>query len=79
MSINRSLHRIAKEGVVQTLEAKDKEIERLHSIIKEAREYTKKHFMSIDGEICIDFGDHTCEINDNFLDKLLEILNKGDK
>lgn len=42
MSINRSLHRIAKEGVVQTLEAKDKEIERLHSIIKEVRELRKK-------------------------------------
>ena len=37
MSINRSLHRIAKEGVVQTLEAKDKEIERLHSIINEIK------------------------------------------
>ncbi len=29
MSINRSLHRIAQEGVIQTLEEKDREIERL--------------------------------------------------
>lgn len=53
-----------------------KEIERLHSIIKEVRDYTKKHFISTDGEICIYFGDHTCEINDNFLDELLQILDK---
>lgn len=39
MSINRSLHRIAKEGVVQTLEAKDKEIERLNNIINELEKY----------------------------------------
>ena len=35
MSINRSLHRIAQEGVIQTLEEKDKEIERLNNIINE--------------------------------------------
>jgi len=35
MSINRSLHRIAQEGVIQTLENKDKEIERLNNIIKD--------------------------------------------
>ncbi len=57
----------------------DHELERLRNIIKEVREYTKKHFMSTDGEICIDFGDHTCEINDNFLDELLEILDKENK
>ena len=39
MSINRSLHRIAQEGVIQTLEEKDKEIERLNNIIKEVKEY----------------------------------------
>ena len=35
MSINRSLHRIAQEGVIQTLEEKDKEIERLKNGCKE--------------------------------------------
>ena len=34
MSINRSLHRIAQEGVIQTLEEKDKEIERLNNILE---------------------------------------------
>ena len=43
MSINRSLHRIAQEGVIQTLEEKDKEIERLNNIIKEVREYIEKN------------------------------------
>lgn len=38
MSINRSLHRIAQEGVIQTLEEKDKEIERLKKRIKELEE-----------------------------------------
>ena len=68
MSINKSLHRIAKEGVVQTLEEKDKEIERLHSIINEVRELleSKKHcerlFGGVEGE--------------TFIEQALEILDK---
>ena len=67
MSINRSLHRIAQEGVIQTLEEKDKEIERLANIIKEVREYIKE--MNV---WCIEF--------ENFgvgSKELLEILDKG--
>lgn len=39
MSINRSLHRIAKEGVAQTLEEKDQEIERLNKILEDIDTY----------------------------------------
>ena len=51
MSINRSLHRIAQEGVIQTLEEKDKEIERLNNIINKIyRELEDKQVRIMNGE-----------------------------
>ena len=44
MSINRSLHRIAQEGVIQTLEEKDKEIERLNNIINELEKFIDEEY-----------------------------------
>ena len=69
MSINRSLHRIAKEGVAQTLEANDKEIERLNNIIKKAREYIEEN-MSYNTGVEIQY------ITSG--EDLLDILNKGE-
>ena len=72
MSINRSLHRIAQEGVIQTLEEKDKEIERLANIIKEVREYAKNddNFFIIDA--------YSQPIVDRIQEDILEILDKGE-
>ena len=44
MSINRSLLRIAQEGVIQTLEEKDKEIERLKDLCDKYEEEHKTTF-----------------------------------
>ena len=66
MSINRSLHRIAQEGVIQTLEEKDKEIEKLNNIIGEAIEYIESYMPNYD-------------FDKTNLIKLLEILRGSDK
>lgn len=57
----------------------DHELERLRNIIKEVREYTKKHFIADDGAICKELEERFCEINYSFIDELLEILDKESK
>lgn len=47
MSINRSLHRIAQEGVIQTLEEKDKEIERLTISLQAQEELTMNWYNKV--------------------------------
>jgi len=69
MSINRSLHRIAQEGVIQTLEEKDKEIERLNNIISELEE---EYINYMDKQ---DFA-KKCKISRPYLDKLLKVMNR---
>jgi hypothetical protein len=81
MSINRSLHRIAQEGVIQTLEEKDKEIERLNNIIKEVRDFVESMEYCGQEDYFYDLKtqDH-CGNDNTFNDskhKLLEILDKG--
>ena len=53
------------------LEAKDREIERLHSIIKEVREYMKTFKVSFSN-----FPNGVYDLRDFDVDKLLEILDK---
>ena len=55
----------------------DHALERLRNIIKEAREYTKKHFIADDGTICKELEEgRFCEVNYSFIDELLETLDK---
>ena len=58
----------------------DKEIERLHSIIKEVREYIKKYRTMVDGYEDKDTGqmvyEHRLKLNKHQVRKLLEILDK---
>ena len=60
---NRTL-RIKYEGIKKLLEKQDKEIDRLHSIIKEVREYIENDMKKYGGDIYI-----TCK-------DILEILDK---
>ena len=55
----------------------DKEIERLHFIIKEVREYIEKFFQDDEGLVCEMTGKYTCKRNEHFIDDLLGILDKA--
>ena len=93
MSINRSLHRIAQEGVIQTLENKDKEIERLKENNQAMQEEMARTWKKLDEKENIieearKYIEDACwldEVNKpNSLGhkqtiKLLEILNGSDK
>ena len=67
---NRTL-RIKYEGIKKLLEKKSKEIERLHSIIKEVREYVSK--LQTNSEI------KTYDILDYEKRDILQILKDSDK
>lgn len=72
MSINRSLHRIAQEGVIQTLEEKDKEIERLNNIINESDKMIDKIVEEVYKPVDKEWDNILCIIEDYKL-KLQEL------
>ena len=85
MSINRSLHRIAQEGVIQTLEEKDKEIERLKGLCDKYEEEHKTTFEEWKKTINIikEVREYIETLNEygigkNAKKELLEILDKGE-
>ena len=94
MSINRSLHRIAQEGVIQTLEEKDKEIERLKNGCKELEQqiddlYKLETTLTNENERLNNIINEAIEYIENYMPnydfdktnliKLLEILQGSEK
>ena len=70
--IEIDLDKISKNELATILIKKDKEIERLHSIIKEVREYMNKHEIE---EVYLD-----CKLYETQAYKdILELLDKVDK
>ena len=65
----------AYEETYKELETKDKEIERLHSIIKEVREYIE--YEDLKSKLII--GLDTKKYTKNILDNVSKILDKVDK
>ena len=67
---------------MEIIEEQDKEIERLHSIIKEVREYIKKYRTMVDGYEDEKTGqmiyEHRLKLNKHQVRKLLEILDGVD-
>ena len=46
---------------------------------EKAIEYINNNFIDGEGMICLNTGEYTCEVNYNFLDDLLNILQGSDK
>ena len=77
---NRTL-RIKYEGIKKLLEKQDKEIERLHSIIKEVREYIKNltNFQIGYGLNENDIKRTMYASENNFVKDILDIVDKGER